>query len=197
MPKINKMAGVDEVGRGCLAGPVFAAAVILNIDINTKDIKDSKKIPFRKRILLSEYIKKNSIYAVGTASVEEINKINILNASLLSMKRALSKLKLKPSMAYIDGLFVPKNMEIKCKAFIKGDEKIISIAAASIVAKATRDLFMIKLGKKFPKYRWNKNFGYGTAEHIKSLRKYGITKHHRKKFKPIHNILMRSTRETP
>ena len=197
MPKINKMAGVDEVGRGCLAGPVFAAAVILNIDINTKDIKDSKKIPFRKRILLSEYIKKNSIYAVGTASVEEINKINILNASLLSMKRALSKLKLKPSMAYIDGLFVPKNMEIKCKTFVKGDEKIISIAAASIVAKATRDLFMIKLGKKFPKYRWNKNFGYGTAEHIKSLRKYGITKHHRKKFKPIHNILMRSTRETP
>ena len=197
MPKINKTAGVDEVGRGCLAGPVFAAAVILNNDINTKDIKDSKKIPFRKRILLSEYIKKNSIYAVGTASVEEINKINILNASLLSMKRALSKLKLKPSMAYIDGLFVPKNMEIKCKAFIKGDEKIISIAAASIVAKATRDLFMIKLGKKFPKYRWNKNFGYGTAEHIKSLRKYGITKHHRKKFKPIHNILMCTTRETP
>ena len=191
------MAGVDEVGRGCLAGPVFAAAVILNNDINTKDIKDSKKIPFGKRLLLSEYIKKNSIYAVGTASVEEINKINILNASLLSMKRALSKLKLKPSMAYIDGLFIPKNMEIKCKAFIKGDEKIISIAAASIVAKATRDLFMIKLGKKFPKYRWNKNFGYGTAEHIKSLRKYGITKHHRKKFKPIHNILMCATRETP
>ena len=197
MPKINKVAGVDEVGRGCLAGPVFAAAVILNNNINTKDIKDSKKIPFMKRILLSEYIKKNSIHAVGTASVEEINKINILNASLLSMKRALSKLKLKPSMAYIDGLFVPKNMEIKCKAFIKGDEKIISIAAASIVAKATRDLFMIKLGKKFPKYRWNKNFGYGTAEHIKSLKKYGITKHHRKKFKPIHNILMCATRETP
>jgi len=88
-------------------------------------------------------------------------------------------------------------MEIKCKAFIKGDEKIISIAAASIVAKATRDLFMIKLGKKFPKYRWNKNFGYGTAEHIKGLRKYGVTKHHRKKFKPVHNILMRSPRETP
>ena len=197
MPKINKVAGVDEVGRGCLAGPVFAAAVILNNNINTKDIKDSKKIPFMKRILLSEYIKKNSIYAVGTASVEEINKINILNASLLSMKRALSKLKLKPSMAYIDGLFIPKNMEIKCKAFVKGDEKIISIAAASIVAKATRDLFMIKLGKKFPKYRWNKNFGYGTAEHIKSLKKYGITKHHRKKFKPIHNILMCATRETP
>ena len=197
MPKINKTAGVDEVGRGCLAGPVFAAAVILNNDINTKDIKDSKKIPFGKRLLLSEYIKKNSIYAVGTASVEEINEINILNASLLSMKRALSKLKTRPSIAYIDGLFIPKNMEIKCKTFIKGDEKIISIAAASIVAKATRDLFMIKLGKKFPKYRWNKNFGYGTAEHIKGLKKYGVTKHHRKKFKPIHNILMCTTRETP
>ena len=196
MPKINKVAGVDEVGRGCLAGPVFAAAVILNNNINTKDIKDSKKIPFMKRILLSEYIKKNSIYAVGTASVEEINKINILNASLLSMKRALSKLKLKPSMAYIDGLFVPKNMEIKCKAFVKGDEKIISIAAASIVAKATRDLFMIKLGKKFPKYRWNKNFGYGTADHLHGIKKYGITEHHRKKFKPIHKILSHGTRET-
>ena len=191
------MAGVDEVGRGCLAGPVFAAAVILNNDINIKDIKDSKKIPFQKRILLSNYIKKNSTYAVGRASVEEINKINILNASLLSMKRALNKLKLRPSIAYIDGLFVPKNMKIKCEALIKGDEKIISIAAASIVAKATRDLFMINLGKKFPKYKWNKNFGYGTAEHLNGLKKYGVTKHHRKKFKPIHNILMCTTRETP
>ena len=191
------MAGVDEVGRGCLAGPVFAAAVILNNDINIKDIKDSKKIPFQKRILLSNYIKKNSTYAVGTASVEEINKINILNASLLSMKRALNKLKLRPSIAYVDGLFVPKNMKIKCEALIKGDEKIISIAAASIVAKATRDLFMINLGKKFPKYKWNKNFGYGTAEHLNGLKKYGVTRHHRKKFKPIHNILMCAARETP
>ena len=147
--------------------------------------------------MLSNYIKKNSTYAVGRASVEEINKINILNASLLSMKRALNKLKLRPSIAYIDGLFVPKNMKIKCEALIKGDEKIISIAAASIVAKATRDLFMINLGKKFPKYKWNKNFGYGTAEHLNGLKKYGVTRHHRKKFKPIHNILMCATRETP
>ena len=190
------MAGVDEVGRGCLAGPVFAAAVILNNDINIKDIKDSKKIPFQKRILLSEYIKKNSIYALGTASVEEINKINILNASLLAMKKALNKLKFVPSVAYIDGLFIPKNVKIKCKTFIKGDERITSIAAASIVAKASRDLFMIKLGKKFPKYGWNTNFGYGTNEHLKSLKKHGVTIHHRKKFKPIHNILMRRKRET-
>ena len=147
MSKINKLAGVDEVGRGCLAGPVFAAAVILNNNINTKDIKDSKKINFRKRILLSEYIKKNSIYAIGSASVEEINKINILNASLLSMKRALNKLKIKPSLVYVDGIFIPKNMKMKCKAFVKGDEKIICISAASILAKVTRDLFMINLSR--------------------------------------------------
>ena len=196
MFKINKIAGVDEVGRGCLAGPVFAAAVILNSNINIKGIKDSKKISFKKRILLAEYIKKNSTYAVGTANVEEINKINILNASLLSMKRALNKLKFKPSIAYVDGIFAPKNLKIKCKTFIRGDEKITCIAAASIVAKTSRDLFMIKLGKKFPKYGWNNNFGYGTMEHLNGLKKYGITKHHRKKFGPVHNILITTTRET-
>ena len=196
MEKINKIAGVDEVGRGCLAGPVFAAAVILNKKINKKDIKDSKKISFKNRMLISKYIKKNSTFAIAFASVEEIEKLNILNASLLSMKRALNKLKQKPSIIYIDGIFAPKNLKIKYKTFIKGDEKIISIAAASIVAKATRDEFMIKLGKNFPEYKWNKNFGYVTEEHLKSLKKYGITKHHRKKFKPVHNILMRPTRET-
>ena len=165
--------------------------------VNEDSLEILKKIPFKKRILLSKYIKKNSIFAVGKASVQEINKINILNASLLSMKRALDKLKLKPSIAYIDGLFVPKNVKIKCKTFVKGDEKITNIAAASIVAKTSRDLFMIKLAKKFPKYKWNKNFGYGTAEHLHGIKRYGITKHHRKKFKPVHNILMRTTRETP
>ena len=190
------MAGVDEVGRGCLAGPVFAAAVILNNNINIKDIKDSKKIPFKRRIFLSKYIKKNSVYAVGSASVREINKINILNASLLSMKRALKKLKRKPTIAYIDGPFAPKDVKIKCKTIIKGDEKITCISAASIVAKATRDLFMIKLARKYPKYGWNKNFGYGTTDHLQGLKKYGITKHHRKKFKQIHNSLMSKTRET-
>ena len=196
MKKIAKIAGVDEVGRGCLAGPVFAAAVILNKKIDKKDIKDSKKISFKERILLSEYIKKNSIYALGTANVEEINNLNILNASLLSMKRALNKLKLKPSMAYIDGLFAPKNVKIKCKTFIKGDEKITCISAASIIAKVSRDLFMIKLAKKHPKYNWHKNFGYGTNDHLRSLEKYGVTKYHRTKFKPVHNILMCATRET-
>ena len=195
--KKNRIAGIDEVGRGCLAGPVFSAAVILNKKINKKDIKDSKKISFKKRILLSEYIKKNSIYAIGIATVDEIDKINILNASLLSMQRALNKLKLKPSVAYIDGLFAPKGIKIKYKTFIKGDEKITSIAAASIVAKVSRDLFMIKLAKKYPEYYWHKNFGYGTTDHLNGLKKYGVTKHHRKKFKPIHNILSHKTRETP
>ena len=196
MLKINKTAGVDEVGRGCLAGPVFAAAVILNNNINIKDIKDSTKIPFKKRILLSKYIKKNSIYAVGSASVEEINKINILNASLLSMQRALKKLKHKPPIAYIDGIYAPKNVKVKCKTFIKGDEKITCIAAASIIAKVTRDLFMIKLAKKYPKYSWNKNFGYGTDDHLRGLKKYGVTKHHRKKFNPVHKMLINKARET-
>ncbi len=196
MQRNIKKAGVDEVGRGCLAGPVFSAAVILNKNIDIKDIRDSKKISFKKRILISEYIKKNSIFAIGTASVEEINRINILNASLLSMKRALYKLKVKPSIAYIDGIFAPKGIKIKYKTFIKGDEKIIEISAASIVAKATRDLFMIKLSKMYPKYKWNKNFGYGTSEHLKNLKKYGITEHHRKYFKPVHNILMCAKRET-
>ena len=196
MLKIKKVAGVDEVGRGCLAGPVFAAAVILNNNINIRDIKDSKKISFKKRIILAEYIKKNSIYAIGIASVKEIDKINILNASLLSMKRALNKLKQKPSIAYIDGPFAPKNLNIRCKTFIKGDEKITCISAASIIAKTSRDLFMINLAKKNSKYNWHKNFGYGTSSHLISLRKYGVTRHHRKKFKPVHNILMYKKRET-
>ena len=192
----NKIAGVDEVGRGCLAGPVFAAAVILNNSINKNEIKDSKKIPFKKRILLAKYIKKNSIYALGVASVREIKNINILNASLLSMQRALIKLKQKPYMAYIDGLFAPKNINIKCKTFVKGDEKIACISAASIIAKVERDMFMIKLSKKYPKYDWHKNFGYGTKTHLQGLRKYGVTRHHREKFKPVHNILLEKKRET-
>ena len=121
MSKLNKIAGVDEVGRGCLAGPVFSAAVILNKNFSKNGIKDSKKITFKNRMVLAEYIKKNSIFAIGIANVAEINKINILNASLLSMKRALNKLKIKPSIAYIDGLFIPKNLEIRAKTFIKGE----------------------------------------------------------------------------
>ena len=112
------------------------------------------------------------------------------------MERALKKLRERPSVAYIDGIFTPENTSIKCKAFIKGDEKIACISAASIIAKVSRDLFMIKLSKKYPKYKWDKNFGYGTYAHLNGLKKYGITKHHRKKFKPIHNMLMYASHET-
>lgn len=192
----HKLAGVDEVGRGCLAGPVFAAAVILRKNINIENIKDSKQISFNKRILIAKYIKDNSIYAIGKASVYEIEKNNILNASLLAMQRAINKLKYKPTIVYIDGLYAPKNINVDYKTFIKGDERIACISAASIIAKVARDLFMIKLSKKYPNYHWNKNFGYGTKNHLEGLKKYGLTEHHRKKFKPIHNMLLDDKRET-
>ena len=185
-----KIAGVDEVGRGCIAGPVVSAAVILKKGINFKFLKDSKKIPFKKRSEISEHIKLNSYYAIGSASVKEILSLNILQASLLSMKRAIDKLKIKPNLILIDGNLAPKGLE-NFRTIINGDEKISSISAASIIAKVYRDSLMIKLSKKFSNYAWERNFGYGTKAHIDGLKKYGITSHHRKGFKPIHKILSR------
>ena len=181
-------AGVDEVGRGCLAGPVVSAAVILNKKINLKILKDSKKINFKNRLEISDHIKENSHYAVGLASVEEIYNLNILQASLLSMKRAINKLSIKPKLILIDGTFAPKGLK-NYKTIISGDEKIKCISAASIIAKTYRDLLMIKLSKKYNHYSWEKNFGYGTKAHIRGLEKFGITSHHRKGFKPVHNML--------
>ena len=189
MSKKKFIAGIDEVGIGSLAGPVVSAIVILKNKIDKKIIKDSKKISFKKRVNLSKYIKKNSWFAIGRANVDEINQINILQASLLSMRRAISKLNKSPSIFLIDGIHIPKNIR-NAKSIIKGDEKIKCISAASVIAKVYRDLYMIKLSKKFPNYLWNKNFGYGTTDHLKAIKKYGITKHHRKKFKPVHNILI-------
>ena len=189
--KNNKIiAGVDEVGRVCLAGPVVSAAVILKNGINLKDIRDSKKINFSNRIKIANYIKKNSYYAIGVASVDEIFKHNILKASLLSMKRAIKKLSKKPDLILIDGTFAPEGIN-NYKTVVNGDEKIKCISAASIIAKTYRDLLMIKLSEKFKNYAWEKNFGYGTKDHINGLKRYGITSHHRKGFKPIHNILTR------
>ena len=183
-------AGVDEVGRGCLAGPVVSAAVVLKKSINLNLLKDSKKISFNKREEISEHIKKNSYYALGIASVEEILNLNILQASLLSMKRAIEKLEIKPSLTLIDGNFAPKGLK-NYKTIINGDEKIKVISAASIVAKVYRDTFMIKLSEKFSNYAWERNFGYGTKAHLEGLKKFGITAHHRKGFKPVHKILSR------
>ncbi|MAJ85544.1 MAG: ribonuclease HII [Candidatus Pelagibacter sp.] len=188
MSKNKNIAGVDEVGRGCIAGPVVAAAVIFKEKIKLKSIKDSKKISFNNRYEISEYIKENSFYGIGIASVKEIARLNILQASLLAMKRALLKLSVKPGLVLIDGNFAPKGIK-NYKTIIKGDEKIKEISAASIVAKCYRDLLMIELSKKFKKYYWNKNFGYGTKQHLLSLKKYGTTKLHREKFSPIHQML--------
>ena len=182
------IAGVDEVGRGCLAGPVVSAAVVLKKSINLNLLKDSKKISFNKRKEISEHIKKNSYYALGIASVEEILNLNILQASLLSMKRAILKLEIKPGLTLIDGNFAPKGLK-NYKTIINGDEKIKVISAASIIAKVYRDKFMIRLSKKFSNYAWDRNFGYGTKAHFEGLKKFGVTSHHRKGFKPIHKIL--------
>ena len=182
------IAGVDEVGRGSLIGPVYAAAVILNKSINSKTLKDSKTLTKEKREILFNYIKKNSIWATGKASVKEIDKINILQASLLAMKRAIKKLKKKPSQVLIDGNKIPDLKHYNLRAIVKGDQKIPSISAASIIAKVTRDNFIKTLAKKNKGYNWDKNFGYGTRQHLKAIKKLGVNKHHRKTFAPISKL---------
>ena len=183
------VAGVDEVGRGSLIGPVYAAAVILNKSIDKKLLKDSKTIAKDKRKLLSNYIKKNSIWAIGKASNNEIDKLNILQASLLAMKRAIKKLKKKPSHVLIDGNKLPYLNNYKLKAVIKGDQKIPSISAASIIAKVSRDKFILSLAKKNVGYHWDQNFGYGTKHHLEAIKKLGINRHHRKTFSPISKMI--------
>ena len=181
-------AGVDEVGRGCLAGPVVSAAVILKDGINLNLLRDSKKISFKRREEISDHIKSNSFFSIGIASVNEILKFNILGASLLSMKRAIENLEIKPNLTLIDGNFAPKGLK-NYKTIVNGDEKIKVISAASIIAKVYRDKFMIRLSEKFSNYAWERNFGYGTKAHLEGLKKFGVTSHHRKGFKPIHKIL--------
>jgi ribonuclease HII len=182
------VAGVDEVGRGSLIGPVYAAAVILNKSINKKLLKDSKSLTKTKREVLSRYIKKNSIWAIGKSSVKEIEKINILQASLLAMKRAIKKLKKKPTLTLVDGNKLPEIKNYSLRSIIKGDQKIPSISAASIIAKVTRDKVITNLGKKFKGYHWDQNCGYGTKQHLKAIKNLGITSHHRKTFSPINKI---------
>ena len=177
------ICGIDEVGRGCLAGPVVAAAIILNFDSIPIGINDSKKLSKKKRENLYNDIKKEALdIAIGQASNIEIDQMNILNASLLAMKRAFKNLKTPPELALIDGNYAPK---INCKTIniIKGDSKSLSIAAASIVAKQYRDKLMEEIGNKYPKYNFKNNAGYGTREHYKSIESNGLTEFHRKSFK--------------
>ena len=167
---------------------MVSAAVILKEGINLDLLKDSKKISFKKRQEISDHIKLHSIYAIGVASVNEILDLNILQASLLSMKRAVEKLPVKPDLTLIDGNFTPSGLK-NCKTIINGDEKVKVISAASIIAKVYRDKFMIKLAQEFSDYAWESNFGYGTKAHLEGLKKFGITSQHRQGFKPLHKIL--------
>ena len=182
------VAGVDEVGRGSLIGPVYAAAVILKKSIDPKLLKDSKSVSKKKREYLCKYIKENSIWSLGKASVSEIESLNILQASLLAMRRAIKKLKKKPTHVLIDGNKTPELDNYNLKSIIKGDKKVPSISAASIIAKVSRDKIITALSKKNKGYDWDKNFGYATKQHLKALKKLGITKHHRKTFSPVSSL---------
>ena len=176
--------GDDEAGRGCLAGPVTAAAVILKHEFKHKLINDSKKLNKISREKLSKIIKENSIaYSIEFINAKVIDEINILNASILAMHTCIKNLNVKPEFLIVDGNRFKKYKDIPHKTIIKGDGKYLNIASASILAKHARDTYMKKISKRFPDYYWFKNKGYPTKQHRKSIKEYGITKYHRKSFK--------------
>ena len=176
------IAGVDEVGRGCLAGPVIAASVILKRPI--KGLMDSKRLSSKKREDLSQIIIKNSIFAIGAADSQEIDQINILQASLLAMQRSLEKLDMQPKKVLVDGSHIFET-SIGIEAIVRGDNLIPSISAASIVAKVFRDKLMMAYSKEFPNYGFDKHKGYPTKLHKEMLKKYGLTRIHRRTFKGV------------
>ena len=176
------IAGVDEVGRGCLAGPVIAASVILKRPI--KGLKDSKRLSSKKREDLSQIIIKNSIFAIGAADSQEIDQINILQASLLAMQRSLEKLDMQPKKVLVDGNHIFET-SIEIEAIVGGDNLIPSISAASIIAKVFRDRLMMAYSKEFPNYGFDKHKGYPTKLHKEMLKKYGLTRIHRRTFKGV------------
>ncbi|EDM72712.1 Ribonuclease H [Roseobacter sp. AzwK-3b] len=184
-----RVAGVDEVGRGPLAGPVTAAAVVLDILRIPEGLNDSKRLTAKRRAVLHDAILGMAEVSIAHASVEEIDKLNILRASHLAMERAIAGLATPPDMALIDGNLIPRGLQIPAQAVVKGDGKSLSIAAASIVAKITRDRIMWDLAQQFPGYGWETNAGYPSKSHIAALQNIGLTPHHRRSFKPVHNIL--------
>jgi len=176
-------AGCDEAGRGCLAGPVFAAAVILPKDFENHQLNDSKKLNEKQRYALREVIEKEALHwAVASVSADEIDKINILKASFLAMHRAISNLSLRPQSLLIDGNRFKPYDDIPHHCIIKGDGKYLSIAAASVLAKTYRDDFMNEQHERFPEYSWSGNKGYPTAAHRSAIRKFGVTPLHRMSF---------------
>ena len=179
-------AGCDEAGRGCLAGPVVAAAVILNRDKDYPELNDSKHLTEKKRMLLRDLVMQEALsYGIGVVSPQEIDKINILNASFLAMHRALDQLKLQPELLLIDGNRFNPYKKIKHVCIVGGDANYQSIAAASILAKTTRDLMMEEYGEQYPQYNWKKNKGYPTMEHKQAIADYGTTPLHRMTFNMV------------
>lgn len=176
-------AGCDEAGRGCLAGSVYAAAVILPENYQNDLLNDSKQLTEKKRYQLREIIQHDAVaWAVGIVTPEEIDKINILNASILAMHRALDQLQVRPEAIIVDGNRFKKYMELPYTTIVKGDGKYLSIAAASILAKTYRDDYMNLLAKEYPQYDWLSNKGYPTKKHREAIRQYGITPYHRKSY---------------
>ena len=176
-------AGCDEAGRGCLAGSVYAAAVILPPDYQNELLNDSKKLTAKKRYALREEIERDAIaWAVGIVTPEEIDKINILNASFLAMHRALDQLKVRPEAVIVDGNRFKPYQDLPSTTIVKGDGKYLSIAAASILAKTYRDDYMLSLAEEYPHYDWQSNMGYPTKKHRQAIREHGITPYHRKSY---------------
>lgn len=176
-------AGCDEAGRGCLAGSVYAAAVILPTNYKNDLLNDSKKLSAKKRYALRKIIERDALaWAVGIVTPEEIDKINILNASFLAMHRALDQLKMRPEAIIVDGNRFTPYQDLPFTTIVKGDGKYLSIAAASILAKTYRDDYMLSLAEKYPQYDWQSNMGYPTKKHREAIRQYGITPFHRKSY---------------
>jgi ribonuclease HII len=185
----HRVAGVDEVGRGPLAGPVTAAAVILDPARIPPGLDDSKKLSAKRRQALAACLMDCAQVSVGHASVEEIETYNILRASHLAMCRAVAGLSPPPDFVLVDGAMLPDGLDMATEAVVGGDRRCLSISAASIIAKEARDRIMVDLAQQHPGYGWETNMGYGSKSHISALRHLGITPHHRRTFRPIHNIL--------
>ena len=184
-----RVAGVDEVGRGPLAGPVTAAAVVLDPSCIPEGLDDSKKLSAKKRLILYQQLLMCADVSIAHASVAEIDEINILRASHLAMERAIAGLKRAPEHVLIDGNMIPRGLRLPATTLVKGDSRSVSIAAASIVAKICRDRVLVDFAQQHPGYGWETNMGYGSKRHMDALRNLGVTPHHRRSFKPVHNML--------
>ncbi|ADO43876.1 ribonuclease HII [Ketogulonicigenium vulgare] len=190
-----RVAGVDEVGRGPLAGPVTAAAVILDPANIPEGLNDSKKLSAKRRDALFDQIMAVAQVSIAHATVAEIDEMNILRASHVAMCRALAGL--PADYVLVDGNLLPKDLSLPAEALISGDARSLSIAAASIIAKVVRDRIMVDLAQQFPAYGWERNAGYPSAAHRAALIAHGVTPHHRRSFKPVHNILYQGIKPTP